>query len=76
MSHEERPGYYKDKDGIWQKDRRKGGERRRGRAGIEHHDRRALRRRKEDREILETDHLRMIEDALEDFAEEHPRHHE
>ncbi len=74
MSADEiRPGFYKDKYGRWQVDRRAGGDRRAA-AHKPHsydHDRRKLYRRKADRELLELDHRQMIEDALEDFAEEH-----
>ena len=75
MSDEIRPGYYKDKDGNWQKDRRKTPDRR-AVSGTEfpHHDRRRWIRRKADREAMERDHKEMIEDALDEFAARH--HHE
>ena len=75
MTEEIREGYYKDRYGRWQRDRRTGPDRR-GKAGgfpLEH-ERRKLFRRKMDREILEKDHRNMIDDALEDFAEEHDGH--
>jgi hypothetical protein len=76
MSRDEfREGYYQDKYGRWQKDRRSGNDRRRGSASFPlEHERRKMFRRKQDRELLEKDHRAMIEDALEDFAEEHGGH--
>jgi hypothetical protein len=72
MSEEHRPGYYKDRYGRWQKDRRSGTDRRAtGKSFPLDHERRRMYRRKADREILETDHREMIESALEDFAEKH-----
>ena len=71
VEEEVRPGYYKDEFGNWQKDRRKGGPDRRLRGGSHaDHERRKFFRRKADRELFERDHRQMIEDALEDFAEE------
>ena len=67
-----REGYYKDKYGRWQQDRRSGRDRRTlHKAYPLDHERRSLFRRKADRELLEKDHRAMIDDALEDFAEEH-----
>lgn len=75
MSEGYREGYYKDKYGRWQKDRRAGGDRRAtSKAFPLDHERRRMYRRKADREVLETDHREMIETALEDFAEEHEGH--
>jgi hypothetical protein len=71
MAGETRPGYYKDKYGQWQKERRVGPDRRRLRKEIHQRDRRTLSRRKADRVFLEKDHKEMIEDALEEFAEGH-----
>ena len=72
MSEGHRTGYYKDKYGRWQKDRRGGADRRNtGKALPLDHERRRMYRRKADREVLETDHREMIESALEDFADEH-----
>ena len=69
-------GYYKDKYGRWNRDRRSGSDRRNaiGRAFSLAHERRKLFRRKADRELLEKDHRTHIEEALEDFAEEHDGH--
>ena len=75
MSKEIREGYYKDKFGNWRKDRRTAGERRRADSGFPlDHERRKMFRRKADRELLQKDHQAMIEEALEDFAEEHDGH--
>lgn len=75
VSDEEcREGYYKDKYGRWQKDRRQGGDRRANEIKDSYpleHERRKVFRRKADREQLEQDHRVMIEDALDDFAAEH-----
>ena len=74
VAEEKRPGYYKDEHGNWQKDRRKTPDRRRApNHDFPHHDRRTHLRRKADREALERDHKEMIEDALEDFIEQHER---
>ena len=70
-----REGYYKDKYGRWQADRRSGNDRRAGHKTFSlEHERRKLYRRKADRELLERDHRTMINEALEDFAEEHGGH--
>lgn len=76
MTNEDiREGFYKDKYGRWQKDRRVGRDRRRiGEAYPLAHERRKLFRRKADREILEKDHRARIEEALDDFADEHGGH--
>lgn len=66
-----RPGFYQDKQGHWQPDRRSGKERRDGRWWEENDARRQQIRRMADREFLERDHKLQIEEALEDFAEEH-----
>ncbi len=73
MTEETRPGYYKDQNGVWQKERRKTPDRRKSanHGEFPHHDRRTHLRRKADREALERDHREMIEDALEEFAAEH-----
>jgi hypothetical protein len=71
LEEETRPGYYKDKYGNWQKDRRRTPDRRKKHIPISHHDRRRMGRRKADREILERDTREMIEEALTDFAAEH-----
>ena len=73
MATEEiREGYYKDKYGRWQPDRRSGKDRRAmHKAYPMQHERRGMFRRKADRELLEKDHRTMIDDALQDFAEEH-----
>ena len=70
-----REGYYKDKYGRWQKDRRTGPDRRTmGKAFPLEHERRGMFRRKVDREIYEKDHRAMIDDALDDFAADHDGH--
>ena len=74
MSQNERPGFYRDTDGNWQADRRNGKDRRNYQTDSERY--RELRkfvRRKADREVYEKDHKIMIQEALDDFAEEHPR---
>ncbi len=72
MSDEHRPGFYKDKHGKWQKDRRKSPDRRKGGGTVfTHHDRRTLKRRKTDHDILERETKMQIHEALEDFAAEH-----
>jgi hypothetical protein len=69
VSDEHRPGYYKDRDGNWQRDRRKTTERRAGGgSAFTHHDRRTLKRRKADLEFLERETKMQIEDALEEFV--------
>lgn len=68
---EHQPGFYKDKEGAWQPDRRKM-ERRAARAQSDDGEKRAYYRRKADREMLaREDHKAMIKEALEDFAAEH-----
>ena len=78
MTNEEiREGFYKDKYGRWQKDRRQARDRRLGVTGEAYpleHERRGMFRRRVDREILEKDHQAMIREALDDFAEEHGGH--
>lgn len=72
MKEEIREGYYKDKFGEWQVDRRAGKDRRYGKKqGPLDHERRKMFRRKADRELLNRDHKEMINDALQEFAEEH-----
>ena len=74
MLHEEKPGYYLDHEGNWQRDRRSGGDRRAmGSARKADERRRNAGRRKADEEFTEREHRAMIEDALADFAEEHER---
>jgi hypothetical protein len=67
---EHRAGYYKDEFGNWQPDRRKESRRSANAFPFDHEQRKNF-RRKADRELFETDHKRMIQEALEDFAEEH-----
>ncbi len=75
MKDEIRPGYYKDKYGNWKPDRRIDNDRRHARGQFPlDHERRKMFRRKADRELLNKDHKAMIEEALEDFAEEHGGH--
>tara|TARA_R110001592_G_scaffold175787_2_gene415129 strand:- start:422 stop:646 length:225 start_codon:yes stop_codon:yes gene_type:complete len=71
---EHRPGYYKDKNGDWQKDRRTTNGRRSPNAFPYDHEQRKQFRRKADRELYEMDHKQHIKEALEDFAEEHDGH--
>ncbi|HUW62199.1 MAG TPA: hypothetical protein VMZ06_14445 [Candidatus Bathyarchaeia archaeon] len=72
MSEGHRTGYFRDRYGRWQKDRRAGEDRRStGKTLPLDHERRRMFRRKIDREVLEKDHREMIESALDDFAEEH-----
>lgn len=74
MSNQSVPdGYFLDAAGKPQKDRRKGGDRRDRNPGDAqaYKERRKFFRRKMDREIYERDHKAMIEDALEEFAEDH-----
>ena len=72
MAEETRKGHFKDKYGQWHVDRRANPDRRKTGAKREmDHDRRKMFRRQADRELYETDHRQMIEDALNDFAEEH-----
>ena len=71
MEEEIRPGYYKDHNGIWQKDRRRGTDRRRKELSFSHHDRRTIGRRKADQDILERETRLQIDEALEDFAAGH-----
>jgi hypothetical protein len=71
VSQEHRPGYYKDKHGTWQPDRRNGKERRFGNWWEDNDARRKLIRREADREFIERDHRAQIDEALKDFAAEH-----
>lgn len=72
MDEEIRKGFYKDKYGRVVPDRRSGIDRRAtGKAGDKDHERRRVFRRKADRELFERDHRTMINEALQDFAEEH-----
>ena len=73
MNQEHRPGYYRDQNGKWQKDRRKTGRRNSAQMPMDH-ERRKFFRRKEDQELLERDHKPMIDAALEEFAEDHDGH--
>ncbi len=72
---EHREGFYRDKYGNWRPERRTGGDRRAQKAGPSGaHERRKFYRRKADRELLLKDHQTMIDEALEDFAEQHDGH--
>lgn len=75
MSEEIRPGYYKDKEGKWQVDRRSGIDRRslKPESAVDR-ERRKIFRRQADRELYERDHKIMVEEALEEFAEKHDGH--
>lgn len=68
--------FWIDADGNRQPERRGGVDRRtlQGSVPQEIRERRKLFRRKMDRELYERDHKVMIEDALNDFAEEHGGH--
>lgn len=76
MDEELREGYYKDKYGRWQKDRRKADDRRRHAAEpfAREHRHRKVARRKADRDRLEYDHRVMVDEALEEFAADHDGH--
>ncbi len=75
MRDDVRPGFYKDKAGKWQVDRRSGVDRRQVNRDMPvEHERRKMFRRQVDREQYEREHKIMIEDALADFAEEHDGH--
>ncbi len=75
ITEEFREGYFKDKYGRWQQDRRNGVDRRLAQKAVElAHERRRNYRRKADRELLEKDHRMMINDALDEFAGEHGGH--
>lgn len=73
---EQTQGYYQDKFGNLKPDRRTGSDRRGTKASASgrDHERRKMFRRKADRELLDLDHKTAIEEALEDFAEEHNGH--
>jgi hypothetical protein len=72
VSDEHRAGYYRDKSGKWLKDRRKSTDRRAGGGTVfTHHDRRTLKRRKSDHDILERETKLQIEEALEDLTADH-----
>jgi len=64
-------GYFVDPSGALKRDRR-GSSERRGAVGLHSgEDRRNKMRRKTDRIDVEREHHDMIEDALEEFAEQH-----
>lgn len=64
-------GCYQDKSGEIRPDRRAKGKDRRNRGSDFDGDRRNMMRRKSDIEFLKREHEREIEDALDDFADEH-----
>lgn len=69
-----REGFYKDKYGDWQPERRKQGDRRAPvKIEPQNHERRKMFRRKADREEL-YQARDLINEALEDFAEKHDGH--
>ncbi len=75
MAENVRPGYYQDKEGNWQVDRRSGVDRRSQEQESPYgHERRRLFRRQIDREVYERDHKKMIDEALADFADQHDGH--
>ncbi|MFP4500336.1 MAG: hypothetical protein ACLFTT_04995 [Candidatus Hydrogenedentota bacterium] len=71
MTQKVRPGYYEDAEGNWQPDRRSGKDRRTANWWEDTDDRRKHVRRKIDRDLIEREHKLQIQEALEDFAEEH-----
>ena len=72
MSKGERPGFYRSEDGSWQPDRRSGRDRRDfQKDSTQYREQRKFARRKADRELYEKDHKVMIQEALDDFAEDH-----
>jgi len=70
VSGEDKLRYFRDAAGALQVDRRRGDDRRQGETARQHEQRKFF-RRKADRELYETDHKTMIEEALQDFADEH-----
>ena len=74
VNQEIRPGYYQDDAGEWQHDRRSGKDRRKSHGDKRHDDQRSFFRRKADRDFVEREAKQAIEDALDDFAEEHGGH--
>lgn len=74
MDEEIRPGYYLDDAGEWQTERRSGKDRRKMHPDKRHDDQRSSYRRKADREFIDREAKQAIEDALEDFAQEHGGH--
>ena len=64
-------GFYRDLDGELKPDRRKVAKERRVRTSSMDGDRRNMQRRKSDIKFAQREHEREIEEALEDFAEEH-----
>lgn len=72
MSNSIPEGFYKDAAGNLQQDRRgKSEERRLNRKEFSDGDRRNRMRRASDNAFLEKEHQQQIDDALENFAEEH-----
>ena len=72
MSKKDVPeGFFLGKDGELQPDRRTRNKDRRNRSHDVDGERRNMIRRKSDSEFLKREHEREIEDALEDFAEDH-----
>jgi hypothetical protein len=67
-------GFYLDANGNLQTDRRKTPDRRASHRGMRQHDLRKFFRRKADLELYTKDHKTMIDEALEEFAEEHGGH--
>ena len=66
MADEKRPGFYLDKHGVWQKDRRKSPGHQAER--VERGESGQLLRRKTDQQILDREHREMMEEALKDFS--------
>lgn len=72
MASEVPKGYFLDKEGRLQKDRRKAKDRRHGRRGdkVLEDNRRQRNRRQSGMEMMEQEHQSMIDDALENFGTE------
>ena len=68
MAPEQRDGYYRDRTGEWQRDRRTLQDRRAAKAQDGDQERRARGRRKADLIDVDREHKEMIDEALEDFA--------
>lgn len=64
-------GYYRDDEGFLRRERRKGGDRRKGNGNWSDSERRRGDRRKANRERMEREYEEMIDDALAEFAADH-----
>ena len=73
--HQAPKGFFYDHLGDLKEDRRNNADRRgKVHKDVAERERRKFFRRKVDRTIYEKEHKAMIEEALEDFAEEHDNH--